>query len=203
MISKVHMLVSNIYDEPIHTNEWLDDYTSKFIDYTRQQESFLARELLNQLCLQYIGEPLKKVGFEKDKNGRPLLIKEGFHCSISHSNGWVLVGVSTISFGLDIEKTDHENFDSLSSAFSIEEWEQLQNNSLNIFKAFSKKESISKLYGHGFLIEPLEIKQQENLIYWDTFLESKIGEEFVITAISQERCDFLIHIKYGLHKKYR
>jgi phosphopantetheinyl transferase len=200
MISKIYMLLSNIYDEPIHTNEWLDDYTSKFIDNTRQQESFLARELLNQLCLQHIGEPLKKVGFQKDKYGRPILMKDRFYCSISHSNGWVLVGVSSISFGLDIEQTDHENFESLSSAFSIVEWEQLQNNSLDIFKAFSKKESISKLYGHGFLVEPSEIKQSNNLINWNTVLTTKSGKEFVVTAIAKERCDFSMHVKYGVEE---
>jgi len=200
MISQIHMLLSNIYDEPVNSDEWLDDYTSKLIDKTRQQESFLARELLNQLCIQYIGEPLKKLGFKKNKYGRPILKEDCFYCSISHSNGWVLVGVSSTSFGLDIEKLEHKNFEYLSSAFSGEEWEQLQNNSLDIFKAFSKKESISKLYGHGFLVEPSEIKQPNNLINWDTVLRTETGEEFVVTAIAKERCDFSMHVKYGVEK---
>lgn len=195
MIPEVHMLLSNIYDEPIHSDTWLDDYTSKFIDKTRQQESFLARELLNQLCIQHIGEPLKKIGFKKNENGRPILMNDRIFCSISHSNGWVLVGLSSISFGLDIEKTEHANYEYLSSAFSSKEWEQLQNNSLDIFKAFSKKESISKLFGHGFLVEPSEIKQTDDLISWDTVLKTETDQEFVVTAIAKEKCIFSLHVK--------
>jgi phosphopantetheinyl transferase len=195
MIPEIHMLLSNIYDEPIHSDKWLDDYTSKFIDKTRQQESFLARELLNQLCIQHIGEPLKEIGFEKNENGKPILMKDRLFCSISHSNGWVLVGLSSISFGLDIEKTELENYEYLSSAFSSKEWEQLKNNSLDIFKAFSKKESISKLFGHGFLVEPSEIKLTDDLISWDTVLKTANDQEFIVTAIAKEKCNFSLHVK--------
>jgi 4'-phosphopantetheinyl transferase len=127
---------------------------------------------------------LFEVGFIKDFNGKPYFSKKpNLHISISHSNGFVLVGLSNIPFGIDIEKIDYVNFKDLKIAFTSYDWSLISHDIKLIYQYFSLKESYSKMIGTGFTKEPSQI--EIDLIKNNSFVKFINNNEdtYVITLI--------------------
>jgi phosphopantetheinyl transferase len=175
------------------------EYIKKFVDENRKKESIVARVALDRLCKNYFGKGLTELGFYSDALGRPLFEAHGVWCSISHSHGWVLAGISSDPFGLDIEKIDEENGQQLELAFSSSEWMQIRGDSKKIFFAFSKKESMSKFFGHGFHINPDELKADSGQFEWKGSMKSQQAAEFVITLFGavNKKVEFYYFSKMG------
>lgn len=132
-----------------------DGYTSRFKHPQRKKESLVARTLLNELCQIVFGSSLVSLHFRKSPLGQPLL--DTGYCSISHSNGWVLVAVSDCPVGVDIEQIEQREIEALSVAFDRATWEKIKGDALSILQAFSEKEAVSKLRGTGFTEDPKTI----------------------------------------------
>lgn len=164
MDRNIHISVAHI-DHFMHDlKEFEDDYTRKFSDKRRKKESLLARYLLNSLCLKTKSLDLFRLGFSKDEFGCPFFANlRSLHCSITHCNGWVIVALSNQLIGIDLEMICAEQKDDLRIAFNDNEWATIKDDSLDVFKNFSFKESYSKYLGKGFNIEPKDISVNENI----------------------------------------
>ena len=159
-----------------------DEYTSGFSDLIRKKESVVARLELDRLCKKYFDKSLKQLSFKKDAFGKPSI--NDYNCSISHSKGWVFVGVGNLPFGLDIEQLKEDECEHLRLAFSENEWLQIHNDSLKIFFEFSLKESVAKQIGKGFLIDPSKILIPQHCCKLKWLLT--IGESvFVLTFFTE------------------
>lgn len=178
-IQPVHLALAHIQQELQDDLEIKDPYIEKIKDEVRKKESILARHLLNILCKINFGRSLHQLDFRKSNHGQPL-INEGF-CSISHTNGWVLVGISNLPFGLDIERIEQQEIQSLSVAFENEHWDKLRGDEQQIIADFSAKEAISKRRGTGFLIDPKTIKLESNEVIEHQYFQIKKTENYIIS----------------------
>lgn len=165
-------------------DHWDDEYIDGFKTIERKKESILARKLLNELCLSHFAKTLKDLGFRKTEKGKPIL-NIGY-CSISHSGGVVVVGISKINFGIDIENMSQPNCEQLEMAFSQQEWLNFKGNSVDIVKAFSMKEAITKKTGTGFLINPDSIIIEKEKHVFQHVISFSSGKEFVLSVCSEE-----------------
>lgn len=145
----------------------------------------MARLELNLLAELHASSSLNALSFHKNASGRPIL-DQGWHCSISHSFGWVLVGLSRARFGVDIEKICEKDYLFLESAFTAEEWKIYCSRPERAFTAFSIKESLSKMMGTGFLTEPNQI-QLNGSEYIRLFrMNCSTEADFIISITSSE-----------------
>jgi phosphopantetheinyl transferase len=178
---KIYLSLTYI-DEFVSSSLIDDEYTSGFSDLNRKKESIVARLELNRLCEKYFNNSLKAFSFNKDAYGKPSM--NNMNCSISHSKGWVFVGIGNLPFGLDIEQFKEDECEHLRLTFSDNEWDKIQNDTLKIFFEFSLKESVAKQLGKGFLIEPSQIQIPQNCFKLKWLMT--IGESiFVLTFFAE------------------
>ena len=178
-IQPVHLALAHIQHEFQDELELNDPYIEKIKDEVRKKESILARQLLNTLCEINVGSSLHQLDFRKTNQGQPL-INDGF-CSISHTNGWVLVGISNLPFGLDIERIEQQEIDSLSVAFDDVHWDELRGHEQQIIADFSAKEAISKRRGTGFLVDPKTITLGSDEFIAQQYFQIKDDENYIIS----------------------
>lgn len=178
-IQHVHLALAHIEHE-FHDDLVINDpYIEKIKDEVRKKESILARQLLNSLCEINVGRSLHQLDFRKTNQGQPV-INDGF-CSISHTHGWVLVGISKLPFGLDIERVEQQEIDSLSVAFDHAHWDELRGHEQQIIADFSAKEAISKGRGTGFLVDPKTIKLEADEFITQQHFQIKNDENYIIS----------------------
>ena len=175
-----------------------EEYLSQFTDERRKKESIVARLELNRLALLHAKSSLAQLGFAKTKKGKPIIDSE-LHCSISHSAGWVFVGLGSVPFGIDIEQMNASEFEFLEHAYSKEEWDRVRAQPEQAFMGFSVKEATAKKDGTGFLTDPATIQPSKSDHVQAFHMATIQGERFVLTVCA-ERCvpaDF--DLPQGIH----
>ncbi len=168
---------------------YTDSWCEKLMDQVRKKESLLARLLIDKITNKYLQNSIVQLGFTKTIQGAPYFSrKPEMFLSITHSNGFVGVLLSTTPIGIDFEKIQKDNYQELQIAFDKEDWDIVKNSSVEVFKYFSLKESYSKMIGTGFTTEPSSIKMdklQKNS--YVKFLEYN-KQEYLISIIAENGC---------------
>jgi Asp-tRNA(Asn)/Glu-tRNA(Gln) amidotransferase A subunit family amidase/phosphopantetheinyl transferase len=162
------------------------EYLNAFSDEQRRKESVAARLELNRLAQLHWGEDLAQMGFHKNSNGKPML-GNGLHCSISHADGWVFVGMGAVPFGIDIERFNLNEHLFLEHAFSPETWKTLRNHPWRAYVGFSEKEAIAKKNGTGFLIDPKSIEKAPSDWLTSYRMTSPHQEAYVLTVCADSK----------------
>ena len=103
----------------------------------KSNESLLAWCTLNSLLLSVTGKDLKEYEITFSSRGKPL-INNGF-ISLSHSDGVVVVGYSSVDFGVDIENVENAlKYTAVSKKLGVTDDKSL-------FKRWTEIESAAKL----------------------------------------------------------
>lgn len=168
-----------------------EDYLNAFSDKQRRKESAAARLELNRLAQLHWGADLAQMGFHKNPNRKPVL-SNGLHCSISHANGWVFVGMGAVPFGIDIERFNPNDHLFLEHAFSPEAWETVRHHPWRAYVGFSEKEAIAKKNGTGFLIDPKSIGKAPSDWLTSYLMTSPQQEEYVLTVCADSKVSIKI-----------
>lgn len=151
--------ISNTFFDP---EPYRDAYIESFSNEKRARESLLARYLLDELLKKNFDINLHALGLEKDEQGKPFFRNHStLHLSIAHSNGLVAVALCDTPLGIDVEEFFPAQHRDLKIAFNEYEKKIVGEDALTAYRLFSQKEAISKLKGHGFLVEPNEINTLE------------------------------------------
>lgn len=130
----------------------------KILEYRRYEDSL--RSLYGKLMLKNILN-LDKIQLKYNKWGKPELMNNiGIHFNISHSNEWVIVGISAKPIGVDIQKIDKIDLSIAKSCFSKDENEYILSLPSDeqkdaFFKLWTLKEAFIKAKGMG-LYMPLD-----------------------------------------------
>jgi phosphopantetheinyl transferase len=179
----IYISIAHIDDEHSSTAIDEDSYIASIKEPKRKKESLVARNLLNELSIGCYGKSLPELNFRKNPHGQPIL--DSGSCSISHSNGWVMVGLSALPLGIDIERFQDKDMDALAVAFNENRWKTINVNPQLVIEEFSAKEAISKLRGTGFTVEPKEINLNTNEQMWHRWIEFSPGETYVLSICSR------------------
>lgn len=157
---------------------------SRFRKKKDRVRSIAGRFLLMNI-LQHIGlspQIIKNMQWSPQK--KPY-IKGIKYFSISHSHNYVAIVYSNVPVGLDIEKEITTiTIDDYSSVFSANELKLIYENTkpqLQFYKVWTKKESLFKVLGSGFLIPSENIELIGNTVwvdktkYYFTYLDDIAG----------------------------
>ena len=163
MSDNLYLEYGNIEDYHSATLEtFSDEWCNSIVNENRRKESQLARLLLDKIVQKILKKSIQKVPLKKDKLGKPFFENyPNLFISITHSHGYVWVALCRVPIGIDFENIDPYCANDLKIAFNKADWEFLHDNSLQIYKYFSLKESYSKMIGTGFTKEPLSISIDE------------------------------------------
>lgn len=201
MNSKIHIYLTHIHHIQSELNIYTDESLEKFKDAIRKKESLVARFLLDKLSYEIYHITLKELVLKKNNLGKPYFQNNNqLHCSISHSNGWVIVGISDVNFGIDIEKIDIDKAHELETAFSSSEWSQIKNDPILVLTSFSFKESVSKMLGTGFTKDPTSISLLNSIHKYKTELKINEKEKYILTLVSESKCSVEKKMVIGKHK---
>lgn len=154
----------------------------------RLKQSLASYYCLNNLTIQFKNRSLANLGFTKTNLGKPFFKNDqSLYCSISHSESFIAAGLGTINFGLDIEQIEEDAVADLEIAFSKDEWQRIKNNANTVYKSISYKESIGKLLGTGFTIEPssIHIDKKQYFFYDRTIALNK--QNYIFTLASEKK----------------
>ncbi len=137
------------------TDEIMRAYQFKF---ERDQERFImARGILRKLLATYLNQPAEKIELIYEKHGKPLLADASLEFNLSHTQHFVLIGVSHgCSIGVDIEFSGRR-LDCLAIAdryFSQKEYQDLlsttaENRANLFFYYWVLREALLKMSGEG------------------------------------------------------
>lgn len=119
-------------------------------DDNEKRRSILGEILLINL-LKEQNIDYKEIKFEKNKDGKPFIKNFNIFYSISHSNDYVICGISNKEIGIDIEKIHPLNNKMLNSFCNKEEKEYIlaDDKDKRFIEIFSLKEAYGKCYGFG------------------------------------------------------
>jgi len=191
-LSVVHIRDFQSFQSPID-----EDYLNAFSDEQRRKESAAARLELNRLAQLHWKSDLAHMGFHKNPKGKPMLAN-GLHCSISHADGYVFVGMGTVPFGIDIERFNPNEHLFLEHAFSAEAWESLRNHPWQAYVGFSEKEAIAKKNGTGFLVDPASIESAPSDWLAAYRMTSPEEKQYVLTVCADSKASLNIDCKAGM-----
>lgn len=157
---------------------------SRFLRKEDQVRSIAGRFLLMNI-IEHIGlspQIIKNIEWSSQK--KPY-IKELKYFSISHSHNYVAIVYSNAPVGLDIEKEITTiTIDDYSSVFSANELKLIYENTkpqLQFYKVWTKKESLLKVLGLGFLASSEDIEVIDDIVWVDktkyhfTYFDDVVG----------------------------
>ena len=139
-------------------------------------ESFTAWALLNELLNEVTGVGLSGYEVSFSSRGKPLL--NGYYVSISHSNGVVVVGCSSVDFGLDVEVCENvEKYKEVAKKLNV----GLNN---DLFLKWTEVESQAKLK------DKYSVKIDKN-VRFNSFYLAINGKKTAISVASYEEFELI------------
>lgn len=161
----------------------------------KQKRLSLASKLLLQKKLKERGHTL--LDCVSQKNGKPKILKdENFHFNVSHSGEYVLLAVSPLPVGADIEQIRESLPKGLQRILSEEEMKILeclseQEKNSFFFQLWTRKESYVKCLGQRIFTNPFLLSMVEKGIlcnrYKDCFFHSYDLEGYSISLCSFDK----------------
>ena len=119
-----------------------------------RQRFIYGRSLLRILCGHYTNQPPGDVHFTQGAHGKPELSGEsGWHVNVSHSGEWILLAISRVSVGVDVEKIAQQFAfeEMLVSNFSQPEqaYCRRRESRRRFYALWTRKEALLKATGKG------------------------------------------------------
>lgn len=113
------------------------------------KQSILGEYLLIKALNEKYNINYNNIKIIYNKNGKPYIYNNNIFFNISHSNDLVVCVLSDKLIGVDVEKVKNVNFSILNSFCTKEEKKFIRNSNsiINIFKAYTEKEALLKMYG--------------------------------------------------------
>ncbi|MDT2010941.1 4'-phosphopantetheinyl transferase family protein [Carnobacterium divergens] len=168
---------------------------TNFVNQLDKKRSIVAGLLLRKMLYCNFNLNPSELEFAIYRNGKPILVNNPcVFFNISHSNEFVACSVSSKPIGIDIEKIEDSNIDSIATVLHENEKQCIasKNNYKEkrdlFFKIWTLKEAFSKKIGLG-LSYPL------NEYYFSFFDNGKI----IVHSEWENSCNFR---SYGLHNSY-
>lgn len=128
-----------------------------------KDETKLSYLLLNYIYYKNYNEFLDVNNIAKDKNGKPVFLKDDLYFNISHSNTYVVCSIATTNIGIDIEEDRQIKYKVENKIRHIDD------NGINVINIWNIKEAYSKYLGIGLKLDFSkisinDIKKNVNLI---------------------------------------
>ena len=146
------------------------------------------RELEHNIAYSLLDKMLSECGI----NGKPYLMDNSIHFSISHKNGFCAVGLHDAPIGIDCEKID-PSFERKIPQFAkryflgneIKLLEENGNDALTFFKIWTRKEAYIKKFGYNAsYITKIDTTKED--------IETSIHGEYIISIFKWIK-EFRIH----------
>lgn len=172
------------------------------------------RKLVGQLLLQFIlqnkkGIFLSPLQFIRNDWGKPSIFGlEGIHFNISHSQDYVVCGISSLPIGIDVEAVREINTNIANRFFSIEEIEyiNMKNGDERLecfFQIWTRKESYVKAVGKGlmiplnsFSVTPMRGSQLYDQNGFTYYIKDYHLKEHYKLAVCSQSCEFSNDVKF-------
>lgn len=137
-----------------------------------KEETKLSYLLLNYIYYKNYEKFLDVSIISKDKNGKPIFLKNDLYFNISHSNTYVTCSLATVNIGIDIEEDRLIKYDTEVKIKHIDD------KFIDTIKVWNIKEAYSKYLGIGLKLDFSkvsinEIKKNVNLISNKYSIENK------------------------------
>jgi 4'-phosphopantetheinyl transferase len=123
----------------------------------KRDEALISRALLRRILSRFLGTPPRDICFATNPHGKPYLDHFPLHFNLSHTAGYILLGVSLdLEIGVDIEslRADLAHEELAERFFTPAEYAALVALSpaarpLGFFRCWSRKEALVKATGRG------------------------------------------------------
>lgn len=129
--------------------------------------------------------------FKYTENGKPYLENCPFNVSLSHSNEYVLVGISKNEIGVDIQEVSDIDENALDYLFSEKDWDFYSKSKRKtdvFYKIWTLKEAFVKMTGEGITkkLSSIQIDEEylNNQVY---FMENNDIENYKIGIASKSK----------------
>ncbi len=205
---EIQLYVADIRDFSIQGG--LDKITSKRQEQIKlycqleDKARCLTAGLMERVILKV--ESDEEIGF--GENGKPYLKNSQTHYNIAHSGNYVVMAVSDVEVGVDIERIDEEALDAARICFTPLECNLVKENHTDkFFEIWTAKESIMKATGRGFTLLPEsftvlpldrtahEIEGRKWYFQWD-----RIEDHIFCTAV-ENYPQFVTISRFSIHSK--
>ncbi len=146
-----------------------------YVHAADRDRSLIGEYLAKSLLSSQFSKEIKKIKFKRNKYGKPFWDEESdVHFNISHSGSWIIVGVSSLPIGVDIEQIRPIEKSVYSHVLTKNEIAQIENlpsasQNSSFFRYWTMKESYMKAIGKGFSLSPLsfELDLSESPVKWE------------------------------------
>jgi 4'-phosphopantetheinyl transferase len=127
---------------------------SRFFHKADRTNFIIRRALLRQLAGRILGKQPADIQFQRRQNKKPIVA--GLEFSVSHTKNYAAIAIGSTALGIDIEYTDpdFEFRPILAAHFSQAEIsfiEDGENQLLNFYTVWTRKEAILKATGEGLV----------------------------------------------------
>lgn len=148
--------------------------------FADQDRSILGEYLCKHMLSKYSGVPFDEIGFKRTSYGKPVWNgHDSLFFNISHSNRWIICGISSYPIGVDIEHIKPVSLENMSSALSAKERALLtimDDYDRSFYRIWSAKESYLKAIGKGLAISPETVEFDPLEKQWNQTVEGMIPD---------------------------
>lgn len=166
------------------------------------QSSILGRVLLFESIKDVYNKDFRNKKIEYTKYNKPFFYDDSIYFNISHSGELVVCAISdSVEIGIDIEIISSIKTEDFREQFTEREWNKINlfdDNRINFFDCWTRKEAILKSYGCGLVIplKSFDVIENEVIINGEKFYlkEINIDKSYKCYISSKTRIDD-IHLK--------
>lgn len=125
-----------------------------------------------------------------NEQGKPSFENLKTKFNISHSNKYILIGVSNNEIGVDVEKINEKHLKVASKLFNDKDYLKYKNNINEIIRHWTIKEAYIKLFGSNILIDLKNIKVTNKYVfgqYGKAYYTTIVENDHFITIASKNK----------------
>lgn len=131
--------------------------SEKFLFFEDAKRCICAEAIMRYYLIKNLGINNSDIEIEYNDYGKPFLKNIQLYFNLSHSNKWVVCGLSNNEIGVDVEKIDKINIDIAKSLFCEAEYDYIKSGKEHerckrFIQIWTLKESYIKYIGKGLTI---------------------------------------------------
>src|SRR5690606_39037796 len=135
-------------------NQEEQDKAGRFFRQQDRQSFIIRRSVLRILLGHYLSVDPSEIQFEEGSNKKPVIQQQLLHFNVSHSPGIILISISRLETGVDIEKivADFDYEAIIKQGFSGKETSFINDSEdprTDFFKLWTRKEAFTKGLSKG------------------------------------------------------
>lgn len=181
----INIYIYKFTNDNLEIKDFFSDYRLLKIKNSNNKTKEIQIEYVIKNAIEHFSNTsIKRLEFKINQYGKPILINLPYYINITHSNEYLIVGVSNSNLGIDLEYINNQHL-KLSKRLFIEQKEYTIN---EVISTYTIKEAYIKYYGRSILYDLKKITFNNNKVsapLGDLYYKNYLFNNYYLSIVSK------------------